>query len=104
MTMGNDIEYAIFKSVSEYGLDVWLETWEISRADWDKFITAGKSAFSDTPVAAEIIHCRDCKHSNMTYRGECKYCDTWSEIYDSGESLYLDGDFYCGLAERKEDA
>lgn len=56
MTKGDDIEYAIFKSVSEYGLDVWLETWEISRADWDKFITAGKSAFSDTQAEAEIIH------------------------------------------------
>lgn len=48
-----------------------------------------------------VVRCRDCKHAQMTYGGECKYCDFWQE--DGGEALYLDGDFFCAASERKED-
>lgn len=48
-----------------------------------------------------VVRCRECKHAQMTYDGECKYCDFWNE--DGGEALYLDGDFYCAAGERKED-
>lgn len=24
-----------------------------------------------------VVRCRDCKHAQMTYGGECKYCDFW---------------------------
>lgn len=51
----------------------------------------------------EIILCKDCVYSHMTYGGECKYCDKWGEMYESGESLYLEGDFFCGFGERKTD-
>ena len=54
-------------------------------------------------VQSEIIHCKDCVYSHMTYSGECKYCDMWRQIYESGESLYLEGDFFCGFGERKTD-
>jgi len=48
-----------------------------------------------------VIRCRDCRHSMMTYDGECKYCSQWiQEGID--EALYLDGDFYCAFAEKKE--
>lgn len=51
----------------------------------------------------EIIRCRDCVYSHMTYGGDCKNCDKWEEMYESGESLYLKGDFFCGFGERKTD-
>jgi len=46
-TKGQQIEYAIstiFKAVSEYSFDEWLETFGISKEDWDKFMDAGKAA------------------------------------------------------------
>lgn len=46
-----------------------------------------------------VITCENCKYSHLTYDGECKYCDQW----DTGEKLYLDGEFYCAYAERRED-
>lgn len=48
----------------------------------------------------KVVRCRDCKHAQMTFGGECKYCDFWQE--DGGEALYLDGDFYCAAGERRE--
>ena len=51
-------------------------------------------------TVADLVRCKDCKFSHMTYDGECKYCDMWS---DSGMTFYLDGDFYCAFAERRED-
>lgn len=48
--------------------------------------------------AIGIVRCKDCKFAHMTYGGECKYCDAW----ESEESLYLDGDFFCAFGERKE--
>ena len=41
MTKGQQIEYAIFKAVSEYSFIEWLETWGISEEDWEKFMNAG---------------------------------------------------------------
>lgn len=49
--------------------------------------------------AVEVVRCKDCRYSHMTYDGDCKYCDKWEE---DGEALYLDGDFYCAYGERKE--
>ena len=47
----------------------------------------------------EIIMCKDCKYSHMTFDGECKYCDIWFPI----EKTYMDGNYFCGMAERRED-
>jgi len=44
MTKGQQIKYAIFKTVSEYSFVDWLETWGIEEEDWDKFMDAGKAA------------------------------------------------------------
>ena len=49
--------------------------------------------------AVPVVRCKDCKFAHMTYGGECKYCDAW----ESEESLYLDGDFFCAFGERKDD-
>ena len=51
-----------------------------------------------TVDAVPVVRCKDCKFAHMTYGGECKYCDVW----ESEESLYLDGDFFCAFGERKE--
>ena len=48
---------------------------------------------------APVVRCKDCKFAHMTYGGECKYCDAW----ESEESLYLDGDFFCAFGERKDE-
>lgn len=50
--------------------------------------------------AVEVVRCRDCRYSHMTFSGSCKYCDNWNE---DGEALYLDGDFFCAYGERRED-
>lgn len=49
--------------------------------------------------AVEVVRCKDCKHSHMTYDGLCKYCDEWDE---DGEALYLEGDFFCAYGERED--
>lgn len=48
----------------------------------------------------EIIRCKDCKYSHMTYDGDCKYCEIWFP----DEAEYMDGNYYCGSAERRHDA
>jgi len=54
-------------------------------------------------VQQEIIHCRGCKYAHLTYGGDCKYCDKWLDDDGFNLTLYLDGDFYCGYAERLEE-
>lgn len=51
----------------------------------------------------ENIHCRDCKYAHLTYDGFCKYCDKWVDGDGTPLTVYLDGDFYCGFAERRID-
>lgn len=55
-------------------------------------------ALPSTNAPSDIVHCKECKNSHMTYGGLCKYCDMWD-----GDALYLEGDFYCGFGERRED-
>lgn len=47
MSKGEKIKYAIFKEVSRYSFREWLESWEIDKADWDKFMEAGKKALDE---------------------------------------------------------
>ena len=51
--------------------------------------------------AEMVVRCRDCKYAHMTCSGECKYCDFWQE--EGGDSLYLDGDFFCAAGERRDE-
>ena len=51
--------------------------------------------------AVPVIRCRDCKYSSMTLGGECKYCKIWNDKFESDDSLYLSGEFYCAFAEKK---
>lgn len=49
----------------------------------------------------EIIPCKDCKNSHMTYDGECKYCDLIRDDDDNFIECYFDSDHFCSYAERK---
>ena len=51
----------------------------------------------------EIIRCKDCKYAHLTYDGDCKYCDTFTDDDGYRLELYVSGDFYCGNAERRTD-
>lgn len=44
---GPKIQMAIEKEVSRYSFVKWLEEWDISEVDWDKFMEAGKAAFNE---------------------------------------------------------
>lgn len=46
-----------------------------------------------------IVTCANCNYAHPTVDETCKYCDMWG----NRKKLYLDGDFYCGFAERKND-
>lgn len=51
----------------------------------------------------EIIMCKECRFAHLTHDGDCKYCDKWTDEFGIPEELYLDGDFFCGYAERRID-
>ena len=53
-TKGQQIEYAIFKAVSEYSFVDWLETWGIKEEDWNKFMNAGKAALPKPATATSV--------------------------------------------------
>jgi len=85
MTKGQQIEYAIFKAVSEYSFVDWLETWGIEEEDWDKFMDAGKTALPkpDQVTNRDLIDfCNDmglsCKTENCEYYEEC---NAYESIY-----------------------
>lgn len=47
MTKGERIEYAIEKEVCRYSFLEWLEEWEIEKADFEKFMEAGKAVLTE---------------------------------------------------------
>jgi len=54
---------------------------------------------AETKLKQEIIYCKDCKYAHITYDGEVKYCDVWSQE----EPIYMDASKnFCSMAERKE--
>ena len=85
MTKGQQIEYAIFKAVSEYSFVDWLENWGISKEDWNKFMGAGKAAFLKSHQVTNrdlIDFCND-----MGVLCEVKYCKYYEEC-NTYESTY----------------
>lgn len=57
--------------------------------------------YCKTVDAIPVVRCKDCKYAHLTYDGECKYCDAWSDKFDGQqEQLYLSGYFYCSFGER----
>ena len=51
----------------------------------------------------DIVTCKDCKNSHMTYGGQCKYCDLMLDDDDNYIECYFDGDHFCGFGERRSD-
>ena len=49
----------------------------------------------------EIIPCKECKNSHMTYGGQCKYCDLERDDDDNFIECYFDGDHFCSYGARK---
>ncbi len=53
---------------------------------------------------SDLIRCKDCKYAKMTIGGdEAKYCRKIIEELEYTDSVYLDKDFFCAWAERKEE-
>jgi hypothetical protein len=53
-----------------------------------------------TVDAVEVVRCKDCIYSFMTYDGKhAKYCD----MFDSDDGVYFDADHYCAYGERRTD-
>lgn len=80
---------------AEYG-----QHFSLDKVNFESEIENATKFLSDIPSAdvTPVVRCKDCKFAHMTYGGECKYCDAW----ESEESLYLDGDFFCAFGERKD--
>lgn len=55
----------------------------------------------DCPII-EVVPCKECKFSHMTYGGQCKYCDMTLDDDDNYIECYFDGDHFCGFGERRE--
>lgn len=85
MTKGQQIEYAIFKAVSEYSFVEWLETWGIREKDWKKFMDAGKAALHKPYQVTNkdlTDFCNDM--GGLCERNDCEYykeCNAYENIY-----------------------
>ena len=66
----------------------------------EDFMSEAKAWLNDAPTidAVNVVRCKECKYAHLTYDGDCKYCDIWFP----DEAVYLSGDDYCSLGERKE--
>lgn len=100
--MQTQLEGEVFKAVQRVGIDVdkdeLIKALNYDRKQYEKGLLEGYAK-----AKGEIIRCKDCKYSHLTYSGKCKYCDQWVDEDGFSEKLYLDGDFYCAYAERRED-
>ena len=67
------------------------DIWELTWAEIREVIN------SQPTIQPEIVRCKDCKYARLTNDGSCKYCDIWFP----DEAEYMDGDYYCASAERK---
>lgn len=93
---------ALEKKLHELALDEWNQGVSTS---WSNVYLECEDMVYDAPTvdAVEVVRCKDCRFSHMTYSGECKSCDKWVDDDDFHLTLYLDGDFYCAWGERRED-
>lgn len=69
MKKGEKIKYAIFKEVSSYSFREWLEVWEIDKADWDKFMEAGRKALDELEAGRKAL---DEDKSNLNVKRRVK--------------------------------
>lgn len=50
----------------------------------------------------DLVRCKECKKAHLTYDGECKYCDEWTDDDGNYIEVYHDGNHYCSYGVRKE--
>lgn len=50
----------------------------------------------------DIVTCYMCKHSHITYDGQCKYCDKITDNDGNIIEVYFDAEHFCSDGERKE--
>lgn len=94
--IGQQIEYAIFKTISEHSFVDWLETWGIREEEWKKFMDAGKAAFikSRKVTNKELTDfCNDmgglCEVKNCEYYEECNtYESTYGHVPFAEDTLH----------------
>lgn len=68
---------------------------------WDDVIERLDSL--PTADAVAVVRCKDCKHATMTADGNMvKYCDLYKDDDGFPIELYLEADWFCAGAERKE--
>ena len=106
MELARDVCDAIMSGCDSYydtetGDEVYKDILEV-----DAILKCNKEiriALKNMPSAEpEIIRCRNCKHSHLTYDGKNKYCVHWpNNVFSPTE--YLDGGFFCGFAKRREE-
>lgn len=93
---------AVSKWLKQYGQDVLHGKYKFSLMYiWKNLMDLPSVALK--AGQPEIIRCKDCKYAHLTYDGSCKNCDKWVDEDDIPLTVYLDGDFYCGFAERRTD-
>ena len=96
------IKDEVFSAIRRAGFDIdkdeLIKALNYDRKQYEKGFRDGYAK-----AKSEIIRCKDCKYSHITYSGECKYCDQWVDEDGFSEKWYLPGDFYCAHAERREE-
>ena len=50
----------------------------------------------------ELVRCKNCKHSRMTYDGMCKSCELDTDADGFEITRYRDGNWFCADGEKLE--
>ena len=105
------VEYAISKIPDAIKIDtdgtLWLPVESVEELDKVSRVivesgTWCKQFYMDGQP--EIIRCKDCKFGQITTDGRfCKYCELDTDDEGRMNELYIDANFFCGFAERRED-
>lgn len=89
-------EAQALEQVKRYDPSLFKEEW----LWWSNVLkerTSFKQAVADAPSAEpEIIHCKDCKYSDVTYRDQSM---KWLPCMD----IRIGKNWFCGFGERKEE-
>ena len=96
------IKDEVFSAIRRAGFDIdkdeLIKALNYDRGQYEKGFHDGYAK-----AKSEIIRCKDCRFAHLTYDGDCKYCNKWTDEFGIPMELFLDDDFYCGFAKRRED-
>ena len=51
----------------------------------------------------EVVHCNECKFSQLTTEGHCERCDILEECVGSPFLFDVPGDFYCAFGKKRDE-